>query len=66
MTFTDLEYAERKREKFLDTMDGIIPWEEFIKKIEPFYPKSGRAGGPLRGIELLLRRYFLPVWFNLA
>ena len=47
-------------------MDGIIQWKEFIKDIEPFYPKSGRPGRPPRGIELLLRRYFLPVWFNLA
>jgi IS5 family transposase len=47
-------------------MDGIIPWKEFIKNIEPFYPKSGRPGRPPRGIEQMLRMYFLQVWFNLA
>ena len=70
MTFTDLEYAGRKRsgkrEKFLDSMDRIIPWADFIKKIEPYYPKSGRPGRPPRGIEPMLRMYFLQVWFNLA
>jgi IS5 family transposase len=70
MTFTDAEYAERKRrgkrEKFLDSMERLIPWAAFIKKIEPFYPKSGRPGRPPRGIELMLRMYFLQVWFNLA
>jgi hypothetical protein len=44
MTFTDMEYAGRKhcgrRERFLDSMDGIIPWAAFIEAIEPFYPKS--------------------------
>jgi IS5 family transposase len=70
MTFTDAEYAERKhygkREKFLDSMERIIPWTDFIKKIEPFYPKSGRPGRPPWGIEPMLRMYFLQVWFNLA
>ena len=65
MTFTDLEYAGRKRsgkrEKFLDSMDRIIPWADFIKKIEPYYPKSGRPGRPPRGIEPMLRMYFLQV-----
>jgi IS5 family transposase len=33
MTFSDIEYSGRKkttkREKFLDAMDSIIPWEEW-------------------------------------
>jgi IS5 family transposase len=48
MTFTDMEYAGRKRygkqERFLDSMEEIIPWAEFIKIIKPFYPKSGATG----------------------
>ena len=34
-TFTDLEYANRKRttrrEAFLDAMESIIPWKEWMK-----------------------------------
>jgi IS5 family transposase len=69
-TFTDMEYAQRKRtrrrEKFLDAMDAIIPQAAFEETIEPFYPKSGRRGRPPKGIELMLRMYFLQVWYNLA
>jgi IS5 family transposase len=61
MTFTDMEYAGRKcsgkREKFLDSMDRIMSWAEFIKAIEPFYPKSGGPGRRPRGIEPMLRMY---------
>jgi IS5 family transposase len=70
ITFTDAEYAQRKRtgrrEEFLDTMDAIIPWAAFEEKIKPFYPKSGRRGRQPKGIELMLRMYFLQVWYNLA
>jgi IS5 family transposase len=52
--------------KFLDSMEGIIPWAEFIEAIEPFYPKSGAPGRQPRGIETMLRMYFLQAWFNLA
>jgi IS5 family transposase len=69
-TFTDAEYAQRKRtgrrEEFPDTMDAIIPRAAFEEKIAPFYPKSGRRGRPPKGIELMLRMYFLQVWYNPA
>jgi IS5 family transposase len=69
-TFTDAEYAQRKLtggwEKFLDTMDAIVPRAVFEEKIAPFYPKSGRRGRPPKGIELMLRMYFLQCWYNMA
>jgi hypothetical protein len=59
MTFTDMEYAERKRcgrrERFLDSIDGIIPWAAFIEAIESFYPKSGVPGRQPHGIGTMLR-----------
>jgi IS5 family transposase len=65
-----MEYAGRKRcgrrEKFLDSMDGIIPWAAFIKTIEPFYSKSGGHGRQPRGIGTMLGMCFLQAWFNLA
>jgi hypothetical protein len=63
MTFTDMEYAGAVAE---DSMEGIIPWAEFIEAIGPFYPKSGAPGRQPRGIEMMLRMCFLQVWFNLA
>ena len=68
-TFTDIEYSYRKkktkREKFLEIMDEIIPWEEWVGVIEPYYPK-GKRGRPPMGIEKMLRMYLLQIWFNLS
>ena len=53
-TFTDIEYSCRKkktkREEFLEIMDEIIPWDEWVGVIEPYYPK-GKRGRPPMGIE---------------
>ena len=61
-TFSDFEYSNRKRktkrEEFLEIMDEIIPWDEWVGIIMPFYP-SGKRGRPPKGIELMLRMYLL-------
>lgn len=68
-TFTDMEYNCRKkktkREEFLEIMDEIIPWDEWVGVIEPYYPKRKR-GRPPMGIEKMLRMYMLQIWFNLS
>lgn len=69
MTFSDIEYSNRKRktkrEQFLDMMDAIIPWNQWINIIQPYYP-SGKRGRPTRGIETMLRMYLMQNWFNLS
>lgn len=69
LTFTDLEYNCRKkkthREEFLEVMDEIIPWDEWVDIIAPYYP-SGKRGRPPMGIERMLRMYLLQIWFNLS
>ena len=68
-TFSDIEYQNRKhttpKEEFLDAMNAIVPWDRWIKLIEPYYPK-GKRGRPTRGIETMLRMYLLQDWFNLS
>ena len=68
-TFTDIEYSYRKkktkREEFLEIMDEIIPWDEWVGVIEPYYLK-GKRGRPPMGIEKMLRMYLLQIWFNLS
>jgi len=68
-TFTDLEYSFRKkktkREEFLEIMDEIIPWDEWVDVIVPYYP-GGKRGRPPMGIERMLRMYLLQIWFNLS
>lgn len=53
-TISDLEYSTRKRktrrEEFLEIMDEIIPWDEWVAYIAPYYP-SGKRGRPPKGIE---------------
>ena len=44
-------------------MDEIIPWDEWVSVIEPYYP-SDKRGRPTRGIENMLRMYLLQNWFN--
>ena len=69
MTFSDYEYSCRKkktkREEFLDVMEDIIPWDEWVEFVRPYYP-SGKRGRPTKGIEKMLRMYLLQVWFNLS
>lgn len=68
-TFTDIEYSQRKkktrRENFLEIMDEIIPWDEWVALIAPHYSRS-RRGRPPMGIEKMLRMYLLQVWFRLS
>lgn len=68
-TFTDIEYSFRKkktkREEFLEIMNEIIPWDEWVDIIRPHYPK-GERGRPPMGIEKMLRMYLLQIWFNLS
>ena len=51
MTFRDYEYSLRKRktkrEEFLDIMNEIIPWEEWVEFVRPYYP-NGKRGRPTR------------------
>lgn len=68
-SFSDMEYSLRKRttkrEEFLDIMDEIIPWEEWVDLIKPHY-FSGKRGRPPKGIEKMLRMYLLQCWFTLS
>ena len=68
-TFTDMEYANRRkqtrREIFLETMDKIIPWNRLCGLIEPHYYHN-KTGRPALGIEIMLRMYFLQIWFSLS
>ena len=40
LTLSDLEYSNRKkktkRELFLDRMDAILPWQDWVELVQPF------------------------------
>jgi len=62
------KYSKRTRKEiFLNKMDSLISWQALCAVIEPHYPKTGKSGGrPPRGLERMLRMYFIANWFNLA
>ena len=47
-------------------MESVVPWVRLITVIEPYYPKSGRRGGPPIGVERMPRMYFVQQWYGLA
>ena len=64
-----MEYSNRKkktkREEFLEIMNEVIPWDEWVALVEPYYPKGKRGRPPIQ-LETILRMYLLQVWFNLS
>jgi IS5 family transposase len=69
MTFASLAYENKKRqtrrEKFLEEMDKVIPWEELLKIIKEYYPKAGNGRQPMP-LERMLRIYFMQQWYGLS
>lgn len=41
-----------KREKFLNEMARVVPWERLEKLVEPYYPKVGK-GRPPKGLWVI-------------
>ena len=68
-TFADLEYEGKKlktrREKFLERMDGLIPWEQLEERVRPFYPKAGRGRRPYE-LSTMLRTHCVQLFYNLS
>ena len=57
--------ARTNKKEFLNKMDSVIPWEIFVKEIEPYYYK-GERGNKLYPLELMLRIYMLQNLYDLA
>lgn len=64
--FTD-ELAEVKTHKkeFLEQMNQLIPWREWVAMIKPCYYKGERGNKPY-DLELMLRIYVLQMVYNVA
>jgi transposase, IS5 family len=65
LTGFDKHHKVTRRAQFLDEMNQVIPWARLLALIEPHYPKPGN-GRPPKGLEIMLRMYFLQHWFNLS
>uniref|UniRef100_UPI00398A4006 transposase n=1 Tax=Methyloglobulus sp. TaxID=2518622 RepID=UPI00398A4006 len=54
-----------KREKFLNEMDKVVPWERWLQLVRPHYPKVGKGRQPLP-LTMMLRVYCLQQWYGLS
>ena len=68
-SFSSVEYEHKKvrtrRQRFLERMDGLVPWAELEQRIAPVYPKRGRGRRPYP-LRVMLRICCLQLWFNLS
>ncbi len=67
MSFVQDELAEVKTNKtaFLEQMNRLVPWDEWVRKIEPYYYKGERGNKPY-DLELMLRIHILQNLYDLA
>jgi len=69
VSFASLTYENKKkktrREKFLEEMNQVIPWEELLQVIKRYYPKAGNGRQPMP-VERMLRIYFMQQWYGLS
>lgn len=54
-----------RRDKFLNEMDQIIPWNGLLAAIEPHYPHKD-TGRRRKELKMMLKIYFLQQWFDLS
>ncbi|MCM8627220.1 IS5 family transposase [Accumulibacter sp.] len=69
ISFSEAEFAAKKRvtrrERFLAEMEKVVPWQEALSVIEPYYPK-GERGRPPVGLERILRMVLAQQWYHLS
>ena len=62
----DLHRKATRKERFLNEMNEVVPWENLVSLIAPHYPKPGKVGRQPRSLEMMLRIYFVQQWFDLS
>ena len=69
ISFSEAEFAAKRpvtrRERFLADRERVIPWQDVLAIIEPYYPK-GKRGRPPIGLERMLRMYVVQNCFGLS
>jgi len=69
ISFAELEYNHKRRktrrEKFLEKMEKLVPWEKLEQQIEPHYPKAGNGRRPYP-LKAMLRVHCMQLFYNLS
>lgn len=61
----ELSQARTKKKEFLEQMERLIPWGEWVEEIRPCYYKGERGNKPY-DLELMLRLYVLQNLYTLS
>lgn len=61
----ELSQAKTKKKEFLEQMNRIIPWSEWMRIIKPYYYTGERGNKPFE-LELMLRIYMLQNLYDLS
>lgn len=68
-SFSDLAYKNKKKitrkQRFLEKMDEILPWELLLEPILSKYPKSPKGRRPIPP-SVMLRIYLMQQWYGLS
>ena len=68
-SFANLVYDSKKkktkRQKFLEEMDSVIPWEQLLAIIEKYYPRPGNGRHPFP-LSTMVRIHFMQQWYALS
>lgn len=68
-SFSDLAYRSKKKvtrkQRFLEKMDEVLPWEPLLKPILSKYPKSRKGRRPVPA-RVMLRIYLMQQWYGLS
>lgn len=61
----ELSQVRTKKREFLAEIDRIVPWEEWMNLIKPYYYKGARGNKPY-DLERMLRIYLVQNLYNLS
>jgi len=61
----NLSTRQTRKQVFLEQMEQVVPWQELVQLIAPYYPQ-GRNGRPPFELQTMLRLHFLQQWFKLS
>ena len=61
----ELAQAKTRKKEFLEQMNKIIPWGEWVSLVEPCYYKGERGNKPFN-LELMLRLHVLQNLYDIS
>lgn len=61
----NLSTRKTRKQVFLEQMEQVVPWQDLVQLIAPYYPE-GRNGRPPFELQTMLRLHFLQQWFKLS